>query len=148
MTGFYLKEKRLAGGDFKSEEDIGKIHWKWFPPAFFFFFLTFRNNFVPFLQSGKCVQWREGRREGSFFMLVWSAKDVIETNWQSVNIYLSCCRTASMWRRKTDPLLIQPGLRCTLHPHPPPPPLLFRLQDRKQLSNCVSARGPMTWDGL
>lgn len=26
MTGFYLKEKRQAGGDFKSEEDIGKIH--------------------------------------------------------------------------------------------------------------------------
>ena len=26
MTGFYLKEKRHAGGDFKSEEDIRKIN--------------------------------------------------------------------------------------------------------------------------
>jgi len=61
MTGFYLKEKRHAGGDFRSKEDIRKIHWKKSPLAMFF---TFRSNFVPCLQRENCVQMRGGKRKG------------------------------------------------------------------------------------
>lgn len=72
MTGFYLKEKRHAGGDFKSEEDIRKIHWKKSPLAIFFF--TFRNNFVPFLQREKCIQLRGGGRKGGMLFFCVSLK--------------------------------------------------------------------------
>lgn len=59
----YLKEKRHAAGDLKSEEDIRKIHWKKSPLAILFFFFTFRNNFVPFPQREKCSVER-GQKEG------------------------------------------------------------------------------------
>lgn len=105
-----LKRKKACRGDFKSEEDIRKIHWKKSPLAvsfLFFFFFTLRNNFVPFLQREMCVQWRGGRKKGGtlfFLCRVWSAKDVMKTNWQAVTIYLSCCRSALTWRGKTGPL--------------------------------------------
>lgn len=67
MTGFYLKEKRHAGGDFKSEEDIRKIHWKTSPLAIFFF--HFQEQFCTFPSEGKvCSAGRgAGGREGCHF---------------------------------------------------------------------------------
>lgn len=68
MTGFYLKEKRHAGGDFKSEEDIRKIHWKKSPLAIFFslsetiLYLSFRGKSVLSLGGQE-----EGRDAGFFF---------------------------------------------------------------------------------
>lgn len=85
-------------GDCKSEEDIRKIHWKKLPLAVSF---TFRNNFLPFLQRGTCVQER-GRKKRRV--------NVMKTNWQAVTIYPSWSGGAWTWRGKTGPLLIQSSL--------------------------------------
>ena len=63
MTGFYLKEKRQAGGDFKSEEDIRKIHWKKSPLAILFFF-HFQEQFCTFPSEGKVCSVGRGQEEG------------------------------------------------------------------------------------
>lgn len=69
-----------------------------------FFSLFFWNNFVPSLQREKCAQWGEGNIEGCrFFFLVWSAKDVMKTNWRAVTIYPSRCEECIDMEKKNRP---------------------------------------------
>ena len=69
-----LKRKKARRGDFKSEEDIRKIHWKKSPLAISFFFLFFfsLSGTILYLSfRGKSVFSGEGagRREGRCFFL-------------------------------------------------------------------------------
>lgn len=56
-----LKRKRHAEGDFKSEEDIRKIHWKWSPLAIFFF--HFQEQFCTFPSEWKMCSVERGEEE-------------------------------------------------------------------------------------
>lgn len=122
-----LKRKKACGGETSS---LGRILEKYIEnsplwPYFFHFqeqFCTVPSDWSACLVERGGVEGGGGGvkewRDAVFFMLVWSAKDVMKTNWQAVTIYLSRCRSALTWRRKTDPLLIQPGLHTPPNPHP------------------------------
>lgn len=87
MTGLYLKEKRHAGADFKSEEQKYMEKSPLWQISF-----SFRNNFVPFLQRDKHVQMKGGREKGGIMFFFFCEGGVMKTNWQAVTIYLSWLR--------------------------------------------------------
>ena len=62
-----LKRKKARRGDFKSEEDIRKIHWKKSPLAISFFFLFFfhsQEQFCTFPSEGRVCSVERGQEEG------------------------------------------------------------------------------------
>lgn len=62
-----LKRKKACRGDFKSEEDIRKIHWKKLPLAvssLFFFFFYSQEQFCTFPSEGNVCSVERGQEEG------------------------------------------------------------------------------------
>lgn len=122
MTGFYLKEKRHAGGDFKSEEDIRKIHWKKRSLRQFFFF-HFQEQFCCYPSERKVCSVERGQEEGGmlFFCVGLKCRGRNE-NQLAGRHYLSILVQESIdMESKNRPSLIQSGLHfsfSSLRPFP------------------------------
>lgn len=117
MTGFYLKEKRQAGGDFKSEEDIRKIHWKKSPLAIFF---SLSGTICTFPSEGKVCSHERGREEGMdtvfLFLFFWVGLKCRRCNENQLagRHYLSVLvKECIDLERKNRPSLIQSGLHVS-----------------------------------
>lgn len=108
-------------------------------PLWQYFFFTFKNNFVPFLQREKCVQSRGGRRKGGmlFFCvgLKWKGRN---ENQLAGRHYLSILVQGCIdmvRKNRPSPNPVKPAL---LFFFPPSLSLLlFHFLDRKQFSNWV-----------
>lgn len=106
-------------------------------PLWQYFFSTFRNNFVPFLQREKCVQLGGGRRKGGmlFFCVGLKCKGRNENQLAGrhyLSILLQECIDMER-KNRPSPNPVRPA-RLFFFP-PSLSLLLFHFQDKKQFSN-------------